>query len=121
MDDFILLLPEKEDAKKCLNIIKKYIKDNLNLDLNSKSKYFPNKFGIDFCGYRIYESHIILRKRFKKKLKKSIRIWKKLKEENKLNYIKFIQSWNSFKGHAKHSNSYSFLKKYGKEVESIFQ
>ena len=54
-----------------LSILVKYITERLNLRLNKKSKYFPNKKGTDFCGYVIYPTHIKLIKRFKNKLKKN--------------------------------------------------
>lgn len=84
MDDFVLFVKNKKEALKFLGCIQCFLKDKLKLELNSKSKYFPNKFGCDFCGYKIYETHIVLRKRFKAKLRKNVRLWKKLKEENKL-------------------------------------
>ncbi len=118
MDDFILFLRTKEEAKELLEKIKKFLHENLNLQLNSKSKYFPNKLGIDFCGYRIYETHILLRKRFKKKFKKSIRLWKKLKKENRFYRQKCLLSYSSYKGHAKHSNSYSFIKKMDEMIQN---
>ena len=62
MDDFILLLNTKEECKDVLNKINLFLKDKLNLELNNRTKYYPNKFGIDFCGYRIYETHILIRK-----------------------------------------------------------
>lgn len=109
MDDFVLLIKDKETAKTLLIKIESFLTNHLKLTLNSKSKYFPNKFGIDFCGYRIYETHIILRKRFKNKVNKSIRLWGKLKEENRLNVDKCYRSWNSFKAHANHANSYKYI------------
>lgn len=110
MDDFVLLVKDRETAKALLTKIESFLTNNLKLTLNSKSKYFPNKFGIDFCGYRIYETHIILRKRFKNKVNKSIRLWGKLKEEIRLNVDKCYRSWNSFKAHASHANSYKYMK-----------
>lgn len=119
MDDFIILLPNKELAYQVLNLISKYLYDNLNLLLNHKSCYFPNNLGIDFCGYRIYETHILLRKRYKKKIKKSIKIWCKLKSKNKFLYRKFLFIFNSFKGHASHSNSYHFMQKIEEMIKKL--
>lgn len=117
MDDVVLLVKDKETSKALLMKIEKFLTNNLKLSLNSKSKYFPNKFGIDFCGYRIYETHIILRKRFKSKINKNIRLWRKLKEEDRLKIDKCYRSWNSFKAHASHANSYNYIK----EKESIIK
>ena len=111
MDDQIFLLKNKEEAKKVFLQVEKYITEKLNLRLNKKSKYFPNKKGIDFCGYVIFPTHIKLRKRFKNKLKKNINLWVKLKSKSRLNEEKFYLSYNSFKAHGLHSNSYNFFNK----------
>ena len=62
--------------------------------------------GVDFCGYRIYETHRLLRNRSKNKMKKSIDLWNKLYCENKLNINRVTLSWNSWISHSKHANSY---------------
>ena len=46
MDDFVLLLNNKEEARCIKNKIEFFLSDKL--ELNKKSKYFPNKLGIDF-------------------------------------------------------------------------
>ncbi len=116
MDDFVMLVPTKDDAKRLLGLVSEFLWNNLELELNAKSRYFSNKCGIDFCGYRIYETHILLRKRFKKKVKKKFKIWQHLIEEDKFLHTKFWLSVNSFKGHASHANSYNFVKKFDRDI-----
>ena len=108
MDDFILLLKDKNECKFILSKIKMFIENNLNLSLNSKSKYYPSSMGVNFCGYRIFETHKLLRNRCKKKIKHDILIWNKLHKEDKLNNNKMILKWNSWIAHAKHANSYTY-------------
>lgn len=120
MDDFVLLTKDKTEALFLLNKIENFLKVNLKLELNTKSKYFPSKFGIDFCGYRIYETHIILRKRFKKKISKNIKLWRKLKEEDKFLKDKCFRSWNSFKAHASHANSYNYISNLNNIINDEF-
>ena len=107
MDDFILLLKTKEEAKKVLKIIEKFLKEKLNLELNKKTRYYPNKMGCNFCGYVIYETHILLRKRSKKNIKKKIKKWNKLYLEGKLNLHKVKLEWNSWNNHASHASSFN--------------
>lgn len=107
---FILLLPNKEISKDMNNKIEVYVNNILDLELNKKTKYYPSRYGIDFCGYKVFETHILLRKRFKIKYKKNIKLWKKLYSENRLNMNQMKMSLNSFLAHASHSNSYNFLK-----------
>lgn len=108
MDDFILLVKDKTTAKDFKNKIETFLNDNLKLSLNSKSRYYPNSMGVNFCGFRIYETHRLLRVRTKKNIKKKIKVWNNLDNLNKLNKNKMILEWNSFKAHSKHANSYKF-------------
>ena len=70
MDDFIIFVQSKEEAREVLDAVSKYVSSRLHLELNNKSRYYPNKMGLDFCGFRIYESYKLLRKRSIKKIKK---------------------------------------------------
>ena len=109
MDDFVFLIKDKQEALNLKKHVELYLKSNLLLYLNKKSKYFPSNFGIDFCGYKIFETHILLRKRFKNKIKKQIKKWEILKLRNQLDEKKMILSLNSMRAHASHSNSFNFM------------
>ena len=102
MDDFVILLPKKEDCKIILEHIANYLRNDLDLELNHKSRYYPSKFGVNFCGYVIHEKYMLLRKRCIKKIKDSLR-------KNNLN----IKNYN---GYIKHANCFNFLKCIGKFI-----
>lgn len=106
MDDFIMLVRTKEEAKKILNNITRYVSSKLHLELNNKSRYYPNKMGLDFCGFRIYESYRLLRKRSIKKIKRKVRKWNALYEKGLLDLDKTILEWNSWLGHSSHGKCY---------------
>ena len=108
MDDFIILVKDKSTARNIYNLIERFIFDKLNLKLNPKSKYFPNKEGCNFLGFTIYEDYILLNNKFKKKIYKKIKIWNYLYSNNMLDIKNFVLSYNSYMGHIKHSNSYYF-------------
>lgn len=76
MDDSVILVKTKKEAKEILEKIKKFLKENLQLELNKKTQIFKNKQGVNFCGYKINEYRIKIRDKGKRKLKKKI---KKLK------------------------------------------
>lgn len=116
MDDFVILLPTKSECIYLKNEISEYLKEKLHLELNSKSRYYPNKMGVNFCGYRIYETHILLRNRSKKKIKGKIREWNNLYMLNKLNVSKMKLSLGSWLGHAKHANTYNMVKDYKNKI-----
>ena len=68
MDDFVLLAPDKATAARWLRMIGDELAE-LGLQLNPKSGYWPIDRGVDFCGYRIWATHIRPRRR-------SIRSWR---------------------------------------------
>lgn len=108
---FILLVKDKKDAKVLLEKIKSFLKEKLKLNLNRKTRYYPNKFGVDFCGYITYETHKKLRKRCIKKIKKKVKKWNYYHNESNLDTNKVLMQWNSFKGHIMHANSYNLKRK----------
>ncbi len=117
MDDSIFLIKNKQEAKIVLEKIKKYLNETLKLELNKKTCYYPSYKGIDFCGYIVYNTHILIRKRSIKKIKRKINKWNKLYNNNQLDYHKFILCFNSFKGHIKHANSYNLYNKLCEKLE----
>lgn len=111
MDDFILLAKTKQE---CIDLKKKveiFLDEKLHLKLNNKSRYYPSAMGVNFCGYRIFTTHRLLRVDSKKKIKKKIKKWNHLYLNNKLNLYETMQSINSWIGHCSHCNSYNLQKK----------
>jgi len=95
MDDFCILISNKNKAKLIYTKIETFLNINLKLQMNNKSRYYPSKFGINFCCYVIHENYILLRKRCIKNLKK------KSKEEN--------FDINIYKGHLLYANCFNFI------------
>ena len=88
--------------------IKKFLINELKLELNSKSRYYPSEMGVNFCGYIIYDGYILIRNSSKRKIKKRIKKWKKDKNMGCLDMKKMILSYNSWLSHISHANSYHF-------------
>ena len=120
MDDFILLLDSKEECKDIFNKIRNFLWQNLKLELNHKSRYYPNNFGLNFCGYRIWTTHILLRTNSKKKIKRKVNMYNKLWKEKKLDFPRTISSMNSWFAHANHCNSYKLQQNIIKKSNFIF-
>ena len=55
MDDTVVLVRTKEEAIAKLTQIKKFLKENLDLELNKKTQIFKSAQGVNFCGYKINE------------------------------------------------------------------
>ena len=73
MDDTIILLRTKKEAKEVLEKIKTFLEDNLKLTLNSKTQIFKSKQGVNFCGYKINEYRLKIRDRGKRNLKNKVK------------------------------------------------
>ena len=80
LDDSIVIVKTKQEAKQTLIKITEFLRNNLKLELNRKTQIFKNKQGVNFCGYKINEYRLKIRDKGKRKLKKKI---KKLKQEIK--------------------------------------
>lgn len=111
MDDFILLLKTKSECIDLKRKIEVFLKNKLHLSLNNKSKYYPNPMGVNFCGYRIFTTHKLLRLDSKKKIKRKVKHWNSLHKKNSLDINNAMQSINSWIGHSCHCNSFNLQNK----------
>lgn len=109
MDDFVILTKSKQQAKELLRKMTEFLKDNLKLELNSKTAYFKASQGINFCGFRIWKTHRLLRNESKKNMKRKLKNFEKLYKQDRV-YVEYITACiNSWKGHASHCNSYRLV------------
>ena len=69
MDDGIILIETKDEARRILKNIQVFLKEKLELELNSKTQIFKDKQGVNFCGYKINEYRLKIRDKRKKKIK----------------------------------------------------
>lgn len=111
MDDMVLLFKSKEECVLVMDKIRSFLRDKLKLELNDKSRYYPSSLGVNFCGYRIYETHRLVRNSSKKMIRKKVKLWKKLYRDGKLDTLKMKLSFNSWLNHVGHANSYNLRKR----------
>lgn len=72
MDDFIVVFPDKASAQVAMQNLGEAV-NSLGLSLNPKTAIHPWQRGLDFCGYRIWPTHILPRKRNIKRAKASFK------------------------------------------------
>ena len=84
LDDSVILVKSKKEAKEILEKIKVYLKEYLQLELNKKTQIFKNKQGVNFCGYKINEYRLKIRDKGKRKLKKKIKVLKEKIKQGKI-------------------------------------
>ena len=92
-------------------LIENFLKDELHLELNDKSRFYPYQMGVNFCGYRIFITHKLLRTNSKKKIKNNVKKWNNLYLNGTLDIPKTLLSINSWLGHSSHCNSFKLQRK----------
>lgn len=120
MDDFVLILKTKNECKMVKEHIERFLNEKLHLQLNDKSRVYPYKMGVNFCGYRIFTTHRLLRTNSKKKIKNNVRKWNKKYKNGNLNIIYALQSLNSWIGHSSHCNSYKLKQKILNKCDFLY-
>ncbi len=111
LDDSILIVQTKEEAKRLLELIRKFLKEKLELELNDKTQIFKGKQGVNFCGYKINEYRMKIRDGGKRKLKLKI---KKLQVKVKGGEMSSKEAKKQLAGHigyAKWANIYNLSNK----------
>ena len=85
-----------------------------------KSIFYPYKMGVNFCGYRIFTTHRLLRTNSKKKMKRNVKHWNKKYINGTLDILTTMQSINSWLGHSNHCNSYKLQQKVLNSCEFLY-
>lgn len=109
---FVILVKDKDYARKVYDLVEVFLSEKLKLKLNPKSRYYPSRYGCNFCGFVIYEDYVLLRKSNKNRFKKSVKRWNYLNDIGYLDKDSFKRSIASFKGHMSCANSYRFIDKW---------
>ena len=107
MDDSVILVKEKQEAKILLEKIRKFLKEKLKLELNKKTQIFKNKQGVNFCGYKINEYRLKIRDKGKRKLKKKIKYLKDEIKKGKLTSKDAKKYLAGHLGYIKIANTYN--------------
>lgn len=88
MDDFILILNSKEEAKEILRKLETFLDESLKLKLNKKTNYFKLSQGVNFCGFKIFLNKSYLSKVNKKSVYKRVKVWNKLYSKRRAEFRK---------------------------------
>lgn len=106
-DDIVILSDNKQYLHGILADIRAYLATELKLEVKSNYQVFPVAArGIDFVGYKLYHTHVLLRKRIKK------------------NFARMVarrpqaQSISSYKGWATHCNAANLVRTLMKNVKA---
>ena len=110
VDDLVLLDEDREQLKYLRDKVSLFLKENLDLELNlNKTKLQSIDKGIDFLGYFIKPSYILVRQKIVKRFKKKLYGLDKTKKEIP-ELKKILATVNSYYGHFRHACSFNLRK-----------
>ncbi len=116
MDDIIILHDDKRELKEIKDKVESYAKEVLRLDINDKSVLRPVSLGIDFCGYKVWNNHIKLRKSTALRMKRYLKLLKKKYARGEIDYPEIKQVLVSYHGILKHCDSRELRNKIYKDL-----
>ena len=111
MDDFILILDDKNSAIKAKERISEFLHEKLHLKLNKKTNYFKCSQGVKLCEFDMYVNRIKLLNQNKKKIYKKVKYWNNLYSKNELDIMKTAECFKAWLGHARLGNDYKYIRK----------
>ena len=111
MDDSVLFVKTKQEAKEILEKIKTFLKINLELELNKKTQIFKSKQGVNFCGYKINTYRLKIRNKGKRKLKEKVKQLKKDIKQGKMTSKEAYKYLAGHLGYIKIANTYNLESK----------
>lgn len=125
MDDFYLIHEDKSYLKKCLAQIKEQLVP-LGLELNSKTQIFPLRHGIDFLGFRTFMTDTgkvvrKIRRVSKNNTRRKLKKFYGLVQQGRMSMDAVHQSYQSWRGHAQHGNSYHLINRMDKLYDELFK
>jgi hypothetical protein len=117
MDDMLILHNNKRELHEWRFRIEEFIKEELKLDLSKKKTVMlPVSQGIDFVGYKIFKTHIRLRKTTALRMKRRLRLLQREYSEGKSDAKNVREVTASYNGILKHCNSYGLRSKLSESL-----
>jgi hypothetical protein len=107
MDDVIVLTENKEAAQTYLQQITAFLNETLLLDLNKKTAIRPVSGGIEFVGYKVWWSHVRLRKSTALRAKRRYAFMSRKYADGELGLDEIKRVIASYQGVMRHCDSYN--------------
>lgn len=114
MDDMLILSGDKKQLHEYKQLIEEFLNEKLKLHLNNKTCIRPVSLGIEFLGYKVWNTHIKLRKSTALRMKHRLKKLKNQYANGEIELEKIKEITSSFYGMLKHCNSYNLRKQISK-------
>lgn len=111
MDDVIILCNSKLQLREWKDRIGVFLETELELNLNNKTCIRPIGQGIEFVGYRVWANRVVIRKSTTLRIKRSLKGVRKLYAEGRMSFEKVTETFNSYLGMLKHTDSQALIDK----------
>lgn len=102
MDDVVILGNSKEQLHEWKSMIKTFLADELELDLNDKTCIRPITCGVEFVGYRIWPWKVVLRKSTTLRIKRALRGVQEKYRRGKLTLSECYETLEAYLGMMNH-------------------
>lgn len=119
MDDFVIIGPSKAVLWDLLNYLQAWLWEKLRLEM-SRFNVYPASQGVDFAGYRIWQTHRLPRKRNTRRARKRIHRLARLcaNGQNKQEALRAVTA--SFYGYAKFCSSAKIWQAVEEDLAATF-
>lgn len=111
MDDFCVVHHDKGHLHAVRTMVEGFLCERLGLSLNHKTAIFPvatrRGRSLDFLGYRIYQTHMALRKSSGLRMQRGLKKLAELYRAGKCDVSRVRASIQSWLGHCSHCRSYA--------------
>ncbi len=121
MDDSLILYHDKSYLWQLKSEIDSFLTDYLHLTLNNKTTVRNVNQGIDWLGYRVWSTHIKLRKASARKMRKRLRYLRRAYGRQEVTITDVNNSVQSYLGLLKHCDSYRLRKKMAEDLKPILR
>lgn len=107
MDDIVMLGDSKAQLLEWRRLIADFMADRLKLELNPKKCFIqPISHGVDFCQYRIFPTHIKLKKATALRMKHNLKRIQRLYAEGQMSLERAQKAVTSYTGLLSHCDSW---------------
>lgn len=106
-DDIIILSDDKIQIKEWHKKLEQYANEVMKMELNDKTCIRPINQGIEFCGFRLWATHVKIRKSTALKMKRNLKGVMHRYSNGDITLEKANQVVSSYLGLLKHCDSYA--------------
>ncbi len=109
MDDMLVLADNKRYLHEVRREIEEFLLARLALKTNIKTQIRPVTQGIEWVGFRVWPTHVKMRKSTSKRMKRRLKSLKRKNERGEVDFETVNQSVQSYFGILKHCDSYRLI------------